>query len=99
MVSTTVCGAVGLGSSPNKHPNITNGVFHETTCMLFYGDTPTCVHTYACMHWPVYRIYYVNMPIRVGIHICVGAGKRIVNIQTSLLTLYTPTNIYKYPII
>ena len=27
MVSTTVCGAVGLGSSPNNHPNITNGVF------------------------------------------------------------------------
>jgi hypothetical protein len=37
------------------------------------------------------------MPIRVGIHICVGAGKLLVNIQTSLLTLYTPTNIYKYP--
>jgi hypothetical protein len=27
----------------------------------------------------------------------VGAGKLLVNIQTSLLTLYTPTNIYKYP--
>jgi hypothetical protein len=28
----------------------------------------------------------------------VGAGKLLVNIQTSLLTLSTPTNIYKYPI-
>jgi hypothetical protein len=27
----------------------------------------------------------------------VGAGRKDVNIQTSLLTLYTPTNIYKYP--
>jgi hypothetical protein len=27
----------------------------------------------------------------------VGAGRKDVGIQTSLLTLYTPTNIYKYP--
>jgi hypothetical protein len=65
--------------------------------MLFYGDIPTCVRTYAYIIWPVYRIYYIDMPIRVGIHICVGAGRKDVGIQTSLLTLYTPTNIYKYP--
>jgi hypothetical protein len=54
-------------------------------------DTPTCVRTYAYIIWPVCRIYYIDMPIRVGVHICVGAGKRIVWSQTSLLTLFTPT--------
>ena len=43
MVSTTVCGAVGLGSSPNNPPNIT--IF----LLMGYpaGGTPTCVRTYA----------------------------------------------------
>ena len=59
--------------------------------MLFYGVPPTCVRTCAYTLWPVCRIYYVVTPIRVGIHICVGAGKRIVDIQTALLTLSTPT--------
>jgi len=55
------------------------------------GDTPTCVHTYAYIIWPVYRIYYVNMPIRVGVHICVGAGRKDVGQQTQLLKSFIPT--------
>jgi len=54
-------------------------------------DTPTCVRTYAYIIWPVYRIYYIDMPIRVGVHICVGAGRKGVEQQTQLLTLFTPT--------
>jgi hypothetical protein len=54
-------------------------------------DTPTCVHTYAYIIWPVYRIYYIDMPIRVGVHICVGAGGKDVDIQTQLLKPFTPT--------
>jgi hypothetical protein len=42
-------------------------------------------------------IYYVNTPIRAGIHICVGAGKKGVEQHIKLLYLSTPTNIYKYP--
>jgi len=61
------------------------------------GGTPTCCHTYACISWPVYRIYYINTPIRVGIHICVGAEKKVVGQHIKLLYLSTPTNIYKYP--
>ena len=67
------------GSNPvlaTHNRNFLNGVFHETTCMLFYGVPPTCVRTCAYTLWPVCRIYYVNMPIRVGIHICVGAGRK-----------------------
>ena len=86
MVSTTVCGAVGLGSSPNNHPNITNRVFHTGVPLPVPVPTPYRVY-----------IYYVNTPIRAGIHICVGAGRKGVGQQTQLLTLFTPTNIYKYP--
>jgi hypothetical protein len=53
--------------------------------------THTCVYTYAYIIWPVYRIYYIDMPIRVGVHICVGAGRKDVNIQTQLLKSFTPT--------
>ena len=53
--------------------------------------TPTCVRTYAYIIWPVYRIYYVNMPIRVGVHICVGAGRKGVGQQTQLLKSFIPT--------
>jgi hypothetical protein len=68
---------------------------------IIYGypvwGTPICVRTYACIIGPVYRIYYVITPIRVGIHICVGAGRKDVKQHTSLLYPSTPTNIYKYP--
>jgi hypothetical protein len=70
----------------------------------WFGESQYHPNPYTGVPLPVpvltpYRvyIYYVNTPIRAGIHICVGAGRKGVEQHTSLLYLLTPTNIYKYP--
>ena len=74
---------------------------------LYMVLTPVRVLTYHILNTLIYRriyvghaavppLYYVHIPIRVGIHICVRTQETGVWYHTKLLRLYTIDLVYTY---